>query len=126
MVEYFGELLSGYTFSDNGWVQSYGSRCVKPPSKQYTCVYLFIRIHIYTCEILYTYVYIQLSLMILSNITYPQYLFFLVIFGDVYRPPGTNMTVEWSKYAQSKTSKTMKGMLTGPVTMVSIKHVYII
>ncbi|WP_081026115.1 5-methyltetrahydropteroyltriglutamate--homocysteine S-methyltransferase, partial [Ralstonia solanacearum] len=70
MVEYFGELLWGYAFTANGWVQSYGSRCVKPP----------------------------------------------VIYGDVYRPEP--MTVEWSKYAQSLTSKPMKGMLTGPVTML--------
>lgn len=70
MVEYFGELLWGYAFTANGWVQSYGSRCVKPP----------------------------------------------VIYGDVYRPEA--MTVEWSKYAQSLTSKPMKGMLTGPVTML--------
>ncbi|MGA3890081.1 5-methyltetrahydropteroyltriglutamate--homocysteine S-methyltransferase [Ralstonia nicotianae] len=70
MVEYFGELLWGYAFTANGWVQSYGSRCVKPP----------------------------------------------VIYGDVYRPEP--MTVEWSRYAQSLTSKPMKGMLTGPVTML--------
>ena len=70
MVEYFGELLWGYAFTANGWVQSYGSRCVKPP----------------------------------------------VIYGDVYRPEP--MTVEWSKYAQSLTAKPMKGMLTGPVTML--------
>ncbi|KAJ3202479.1 methionine-synthesizing 5- methyltetrahydropteroyltriglutamate--homocysteine methyltransferase [Dinochytrium kinnereticum] len=70
MVEYFGEQLEGYVFSGNGWVQSYGSRCVKPP----------------------------------------------ILFGDVSRPQP--MTVEWSTYAQSKTSKPMKGMLTGPVTML--------
>lgn len=70
MVEYFGELMNGYAFSEYGWVQSYGSRCVKPP----------------------------------------------VIFGDISRPEA--MTVEWSKYAQSVTSKKMKGMLTGPVTML--------
>lgn len=70
MVEYFGELLWGYAFTANGWVQSYGSRCVKPP----------------------------------------------VIYGDVYRPEP--MTVEWSRYAQSLTAKPMKGMLTGPVTML--------
>ncbi|TPX68049.1 5-methyltetrahydropteroyltriglutamate---homocysteine S-methyltransferase [Spizellomyces sp. 'palustris'] len=70
MVEYFGENLKGYVFSQNGWVQSYGSRCVKPP----------------------------------------------IIYGDVSRP--NPMTVEWSKYAQSKTQKAMKGMLTGPVTML--------
>jgi 5-methyltetrahydropteroyltriglutamate--homocysteine methyltransferase len=70
MVEYFGQLLSGFTFTDFGWVQSYGSRCVKPP----------------------------------------------VLFGDVSRP--APMTVEWSAYAQSLTTKPMKGMLTGPVTIL--------
>jgi 5-methyltetrahydropteroyltriglutamate--homocysteine methyltransferase len=70
MVEYFGEQLWGYAFSENGWVQSYGSRCVKPP----------------------------------------------IIFGDVYRPEP--MTVETTRYAQSLTSSIMKGMLTGPVTML--------
>lgn len=70
MVEYFGEQLSGFTFTKNGWVQSYGSRCVKPP----------------------------------------------VIYGDVSRP--TPMTVKWSKYAQSLTPKWVKGMLTGPVTIL--------
>jgi 5-methyltetrahydropteroyltriglutamate--homocysteine methyltransferase len=70
MVEYVGEQLAGFTFSKMGWVQSYGSRCVKPP----------------------------------------------IIFGDVSRP--TPMTVEWSKYAQSLTKKPMKGMLTGPVTVL--------
>lgn len=70
MVEYFGEQLKGYTFSQNGWVQSYGSRCVKPP----------------------------------------------IIFGDVSRPQP--MTVSWSSYAQSLTLKPMKGMLTGPITML--------
>jgi 5-methyltetrahydropteroyltriglutamate--homocysteine methyltransferase len=70
MVEYFGEQLEGYVSTRFGWVQSYGSRCVKPP----------------------------------------------VIFGDVSRP--RPMTVEWSRYAQSLTSKPMKGMLTGPVTML--------
>ena len=70
MVEYFGELLWGYAFSENGWVQSYGSRCVKPP----------------------------------------------IIYGDVYRPEP--MTVETARYAQSLTDKPMKGMLTGPVTML--------
>lgn len=70
MVEYFGEQLDGFTFTRNGWVQSYGSRCVKPP----------------------------------------------VIFGDVSRP--SPMTVEWSTYAQSLTEKPMKGMLTGPVTIL--------
>lgn len=70
MVEYFGEQLSGFAFSQYGWVQSYGSRCVKPP----------------------------------------------IIFGDVSRP--TPMTVEWSKFAQSQTDKIMKGMLTGPITIL--------
>ncbi|HTN62806.1 MAG TPA: 5-methyltetrahydropteroyltriglutamate--homocysteine S-methyltransferase [Devosia sp.] len=70
MVEYFGEQLQGFAFTRNGWVQSYGSRCVKPP----------------------------------------------VIFGDVSRPHP--MTVEWSAYAQSLTEKPMKGMLTGPVTIL--------
>lgn len=70
MVEYFGEQLSGFAFSKFGWVQSYGSRCVKPP----------------------------------------------IIFGDVSRP--NPMTVEWSKYAQSQTKKIMKGMLTGPITIL--------
>ncbi len=70
MVEYFGERLSGFAFTENGWVQSYGSRCVKPP----------------------------------------------VIFGDVARP--VPMTVAWSQYAQSLTARPMKGMLTGPVTIL--------
>ena len=70
MVEYFGELLEGFAFSKFGWVQSYGSRCVKPP----------------------------------------------IIFGDVYR--NAPMTVEWSAFAQSLTTKLMKGMLTGPVTIL--------
>ena len=70
MVEYFGEQLDGYLFTKLGWVQSYGSRCVKPP----------------------------------------------VIWGDIARP--ASMTVRWSSYAQSLTSKPMKGMLTGPVTML--------
>jgi 5-methyltetrahydropteroyltriglutamate--homocysteine methyltransferase len=70
MVEYFGEQLAGFTFTQNGWVQSYGSRCVKPP----------------------------------------------VIYGDVSRPQP--MTVKWSAYAQSLTDKWMKGMLTGPVTIL--------
>ena len=70
MVEYFGEQLKGFFFTKNGWVQSYGSRCVKPP----------------------------------------------VIFGDVSRPKA--MTVEWAKYAQSQTKKIMKGMLTGPITIL--------
>jgi len=71
MVEYFGEQLEGYAFSQNGWVQSYGSRCVKPP----------------------------------------------ILFGDVRRP--RPMTVEWATYAQSLTKKPMKGMLTGPVTLLN-------
>ena len=70
MVEYFGEQLDGFAFTRNGWVQSYGSRCVKPP----------------------------------------------VIFGDVSRPEP--MTVRWSAYAASLTQKPMKGMLTGPVTIL--------
>ena len=70
MVEYFGEQLAGFAFTQNGWVQSYGSRCVKPP----------------------------------------------IIYGDVYRPHP--MTVYWSKFAQSLTKKWMKGMLTGPVTIL--------
>lgn len=70
MVEYFGELLDGFVFTQNGWVQSYGSRCVKPP----------------------------------------------IIYGDVSRL--ADMTVRWSKYAQSLTSRPMKGMLTGPVTIL--------
>lgn len=70
MVEYFGEQLSGFAFTQNGWVQSYGSRCVKPP----------------------------------------------IIYGDVTRPRA--MTVKWSQYAQSLTKKHMKGMLTGPVTIL--------
>lgn len=70
MVEYFGELLAGFAFTKNGWVQSYGSRCVKPP----------------------------------------------IIFGDVARP--APMTVGWSSYAQSLTDKPVKGMLTGPVTIL--------
>ena len=71
MVEYFGEQLEGFVFSQNGWVQSYGSRCVKPP----------------------------------------------IIFGDVWRPRA--MTLEWIQYAQSLTKKIMKGMLTGPVTILN-------
>ena len=70
MVEYFGEQLSGFAFTRFGWVQSYGSRCVKPP----------------------------------------------LIFGDVSRP--APMTVRWSSYAQSLTDRPMKGMLTGPVTIL--------
>lgn len=71
MVEYFGEQLDGYAFSEFGWVQSYGSRCVKPP----------------------------------------------ILFGDISRPQP--MTVQWIKYAQSLTKKPMKGMLTGPVTILN-------
>jgi 5-methyltetrahydropteroyltriglutamate--homocysteine methyltransferase len=70
MVEYFGQQLEGYAFTDFGWVQSYGSRCVKPP----------------------------------------------IIASDVHRPQA--MTVRWSQYAQSLTTKPMKGMLTGPITML--------
>ena len=70
MVEFFAEFLNGYAFTNYGWVQSYGSRCVKPP----------------------------------------------IIFGDVSRKEP--MTIKWSKYAQSLTKRKMKGMLTGPVTMV--------
>lgn len=70
MVEYFGEQLDGFAFTRFGWVQSYGSRCVKPP----------------------------------------------IIYGDVARP--APMTVRWSEYAQSLTQKPMKGMLTGPVTIL--------
>lgn len=71
MVEYFGEALEGYLFTQKAWVQSYGTRCVKPP----------------------------------------------VIWGDVYRKKP--MTVDWSVYAQSLTNKPMKGMLTGPVTILN-------
>ncbi|MBD9370465.1 5-methyltetrahydropteroyltriglutamate--homocysteine S-methyltransferase [Xanthomonas sp. XNM01] len=70
MVEYFGEQLDGFAFTKLGWVQSYGSRCVKPP----------------------------------------------IIFGDVVRP--APMTVRWSHYAQSLTAAPVKGMLTGPVTVL--------
>jgi 5-methyltetrahydropteroyltriglutamate--homocysteine methyltransferase len=70
MVKYFGEQLSGYAFTQHGWVQSYGSRCVAPP----------------------------------------------IIWGDVSRP--APMTVRWSGYAQSRTARPVKGMLTGPVTML--------
>ena len=70
MVEYFGEQLAGFFFTKNGWVQSYGSRCVKPP----------------------------------------------VIFADVSRP--SPMTVKWAEYAQSQTKQIMKGMLTGPITIL--------
>ncbi|MFP5414189.1 MAG: 5-methyltetrahydropteroyltriglutamate--homocysteine S-methyltransferase [Gammaproteobacteria bacterium] len=71
MVEYFGEQLDGFVFSGNGWVQSYGSRCVKPP----------------------------------------------IILGDVARPVA--MTVAWIRYAQTLTDKPVKGMLTGPVTLLN-------
>ncbi|KAE9619816.1 putative 5-methyltetrahydropteroyltriglutamate--homocysteine S-methyltransferase [Lupinus albus] len=71
MVEYFGEQLSGFAFTVNGWVQSYGSRCVKPP----------------------------------------------IIYGDVSRPKP--MTVFWSSTAQGMTKRPMKGMLTGPVTILN-------
>jgi 5-methyltetrahydropteroyltriglutamate--homocysteine methyltransferase len=71
MVEYFGEMLNGFHFTRNGWVQSYGSRCVKPP----------------------------------------------IIYGDVSRP--APMTVKWIRYAHRQTSKPMKGMLTGPVTILN-------
>jgi 5-methyltetrahydropteroyltriglutamate--homocysteine methyltransferase len=70
MVEYFGEQLDGFLFTKNGWVQSYGSRCVKPP----------------------------------------------VIYGDISRPK--DMTVRWTKFAAAQTNKPMKGMLTGPVTIL--------
>ncbi len=70
MVEYFGEQLNGFAFTQNGWVQSYGSRCVKPP----------------------------------------------VLYGDVSRPHP--MTVAWARFAQSQTEKPVKGMLTGPVTIL--------
>jgi 5-methyltetrahydropteroyltriglutamate--homocysteine methyltransferase len=70
MVQYFGEQLSGYAFTQHGWVQSYGSRCVRPP----------------------------------------------IIFGDVSRP--RPMTVAWSTFAQALTKRPMKGMLTGPLTML--------
>ncbi|XP_051134334.1 5-methyltetrahydropteroyltriglutamate--homocysteine methyltransferase-like isoform X1 [Andrographis paniculata] len=71
MVEYFGEQLSGFAFSENGWIQSYGSRCVKPP----------------------------------------------IIYGDVSRPKA--MTVFWSSLAESMTKRPMKGMLTGPITLLN-------
>jgi len=71
MVQYFGEQLSGFAFTVNGWVQSYGSRCVRPP----------------------------------------------ILYGDVSRP--APMTVEWWRYAQSLTDKPVKGMLTGPVTILN-------
>lgn len=71
MVEYFGECLDGYIFTEKAWVQSHGTRCVKPP----------------------------------------------VVWGDISR--AKPMTVKWSKYAQSLTDKPMKGMLTGPVTILN-------
>jgi len=71
MVQYFGEKLSGFAFTVNGWVQSYGSRCVRPP----------------------------------------------ILYGDVSRP--APMTVDWWRYAQDLTTKPIKGMLTGPVTMLN-------
>ena len=70
MVEYFAEFLEGFAFTENGWVQSYGSRCVKPP----------------------------------------------IIYGDVSRPKP--ITIEWSSFARSLTDKPMKGMLTGPITVL--------
>ncbi len=70
MVEYFGEQLSGFAFTKNGWVQSYGSRCVKPP----------------------------------------------MVYGDVSRP--SPMTVDWARFAAAQTDRPMKGMLTGPVTIL--------
>ncbi len=71
MVEYFGEALGGFVFTEKAWVQSYGTRCVKPP----------------------------------------------IIWGDVYRK--SPITIDWSVYAQSLTKKIMKGMLTGPVTILN-------
>ncbi|MBO9611006.1 MAG: 5-methyltetrahydropteroyltriglutamate--homocysteine S-methyltransferase, partial [Paenibacillaceae bacterium] len=71
MVQYFGEQLSGFVFTRYGWVQSYGSRCVRPP----------------------------------------------ILYGDVSRPQA--MTVEWWRYAQGLTQRPMKGMLTGPVTILN-------
>src|ERR1035441_5608548 len=70
MVEYFGDLLEGSTTTSSGWVQSYGSRCAKPP----------------------------------------------IIFGDIRRP--SPMTVRWIAYAQSRTARPLKGMLTGPITIL--------
>src|SRR5690606_28350402 len=70
MVEYFGAQLEGMAVTEHGWVQSYGSRCVRPP----------------------------------------------IIYGDVARP--RPITVEWATYAQSRTSRPVKGMLTGPITML--------
>ena len=75
MVQYFAELLQGFAVMKDGWVQSYGSRCVKPP----------------------------------------------IIYGDVARPEA--MTVKWSVYAQSLTAQVIKGMLTGPVTMMQWSYV---
>lgn len=71
MVEYFGECLDGYIFTEKAWVQSYGTRCVKPP----------------------------------------------IVWGDISR--AKPMTVKWSTYAQSLTDKPVKGMLTGPVTILN-------
>ena len=71
MIQYFAELLEGYAYTHNGWVQAYGSRCTRPP----------------------------------------------ILYGDVSRPKP--MTVEWISYAQSLTDKPVKGMLTGPVTMIA-------
>src|SRR5690606_29769545 len=71
MVQYFAELLDGYATTEHGWVQSYGTRYVRPP----------------------------------------------ILFGDVSRP--APMTVKWTTYAQSRTNRPVKGMLTGPVTMVA-------
>jgi 5-methyltetrahydropteroyltriglutamate--homocysteine methyltransferase len=71
MVQYFGERLAGFAFTVNGWVQSYGSRCVRPP----------------------------------------------ILYGDVSRP--APMTVDWWRYAQGLTDKPVKGMLTGPVTILN-------
>src|SRR5690606_40406837 len=70
MVEYFGEQLEGFAFTRQGWVQSYGSRCVKPP----------------------------------------------ILFGDVSRPQP--MTVSWARFAQAQSKRPLKGMLTGPVTLL--------
>jgi 5-methyltetrahydropteroyltriglutamate--homocysteine methyltransferase len=71
MVQYFGEQLAGFAFTKRGWVQSYGSRCVRPP----------------------------------------------ILFGDISRPKP--MTIDWWRYAQSLTAKPVKGMLTGPVTILN-------
>ncbi|MFJ9365367.1 5-methyltetrahydropteroyltriglutamate--homocysteine S-methyltransferase [Nocardia sp. NPDC101769] len=75
MVQYFAEQLDGFAATGNGWVQSYGTRCVRPP----------------------------------------------ILFGDVVRPAA--MTVGWSSYAQSLTAKPVKGMLTGPVTILAWSYV---